>query len=193
MGTNGLHQNFRSHRSQAFHVFPDAGQGGNTAKLDWQVHGGSPTGIVVERRIDETDSAKETWSRIAKLPPTATEYSDSSLKKGERFAYPGANSFSRATAEGNLLDLHPTVKPVALVADAIMDCSSRGDIVLDPSHCRVRAPALCEAWHLLHDRPEDAPPEGGAFSHLREYRRAACGANSQKRRGKSEDLKGHPS
>ena len=46
--------------------------------------------------------------------------------------YAGANSFSRATAEGNLLDLHPTVKPVALVADAIMDCSSRGDIVLDP-------------------------------------------------------------
>ena len=46
--------------------------------------------------------------------------------------YPGANSFSRASAEGNLLDLHPTVKPVALVADAIMDCSSRGDIVLDP-------------------------------------------------------------
>jgi len=46
--------------------------------------------------------------------------------------YPGANSFSRATAEGNLLDLHPTVKPVGLVADAILDCSSRGDIVLDP-------------------------------------------------------------
>jgi len=46
--------------------------------------------------------------------------------------YPGANSFSRASGEGNLLALHPTVKPVALVADAIMDCSSRGDIVLDP-------------------------------------------------------------
>jgi len=46
--------------------------------------------------------------------------------------YPGANSFSRNTAEGNLLELHPTVKPVALVADAIMDCSARGDIVLDP-------------------------------------------------------------
>ena len=46
--------------------------------------------------------------------------------------YPGANSFSRATAEGNLLYLHPTVKPVALVADAILDCSARGDIVLDP-------------------------------------------------------------
>ncbi len=33
--------------------------------------------------------------------------------------------------ETNLLALHPTVKPVALVADAILDCSSRGDIVLD--------------------------------------------------------------
>jgi DNA modification methylase len=27
--------------------------------------------------------------------------------------------------------MHPTVKPVALVADAILDCSNRGDIVLD--------------------------------------------------------------
>ena len=27
--------------------------------------------------------------------------------------------------------MHPTVKPVALVADAIRDCSKRGDIVLD--------------------------------------------------------------
>jgi hypothetical protein len=27
--------------------------------------------------------------------------------------------------------MHPTVKPVALIADAILDCSARGDIVLD--------------------------------------------------------------
>ena len=47
--------------------------------------------------------------------------------------YGGANSFSsRKTEEGNLLELHPTVKPVAMVADAILDCSARGDIVLDP-------------------------------------------------------------
>ncbi len=46
--------------------------------------------------------------------------------------YPGMNSFSRSTEEGNLLELHPTVKPVALVADAILDCSKRGDIILDP-------------------------------------------------------------
>ena len=45
--------------------------------------------------------------------------------------YPGINSFSRQSSEGNLLELHPTVKPVAMVADAIMDCSDRGDIILD--------------------------------------------------------------
>jgi DNA modification methylase len=43
----------------------------------------------------------------------------------------GANSLGRGTEEGNLLDIHPTVKPVALVADAILDCSARGDVVLD--------------------------------------------------------------
>ena len=46
--------------------------------------------------------------------------------------YAGANSFGRATEDGNLLALHPTVKPVAMVADAILDCSARGDIILDP-------------------------------------------------------------
>jgi DNA modification methylase len=45
--------------------------------------------------------------------------------------YPGINSFARSTGEGNLLALHPTVKPVAMVADAILDCSARGEIVLD--------------------------------------------------------------
>ena len=46
--------------------------------------------------------------------------------------YPGVNNFGRGTDEGNLLALHPTVKPVALVADAVLDCSKRGDTVLDP-------------------------------------------------------------
>jgi DNA modification methylase len=45
--------------------------------------------------------------------------------------YPCANSFSKSGEEGKLLALHPTVKPVAMVADAIMDVSARGDIVLD--------------------------------------------------------------
>ena len=42
--------------------------------------------------------------------------------------YPGVNSFG---ANQKDLALHPTVKPVALVADAIMDCSKRNGIVLD--------------------------------------------------------------
>ncbi len=47
--------------------------------------------------------------------------------------YPGANSFGgRQSDEGSLLALHPTVKPVALVADALLDVSARGDGVLDP-------------------------------------------------------------
>lgn len=45
--------------------------------------------------------------------------------------YPGATTFSRTSDEGYLLGLHPTVKPVRMVADAILDTSRRGDIVLD--------------------------------------------------------------
>ena len=48
------------------------------------------------------------------------------------WAYPGINTFGRSGDEGDLLALHPTVKPVALIADALLDASRRGDIVLDP-------------------------------------------------------------
>jgi hypothetical protein len=46
--------------------------------------------------------------------------------------YPSAMSFRHSGAEGDLLDGHPTPKPKDLVADAILDCTARGDIVLDP-------------------------------------------------------------
>jgi DNA modification methylase len=46
--------------------------------------------------------------------------------------YPGAATFSKTSEEGKLNELHPTVKPVALIADALLDCSVRGDLVLDP-------------------------------------------------------------
>jgi DNA modification methylase len=46
--------------------------------------------------------------------------------------YPGAATFSKTSDEGKLNELHPTVKPVALIADALLDCSIRGDLVLDP-------------------------------------------------------------
>ena len=44
--------------------------------------------------------------------------------------YAGVNSW-RSGREADL-NMHPTVKPTALVIDAIKDCSHRGDIVLDP-------------------------------------------------------------
>lgn len=44
--------------------------------------------------------------------------------------YRGQTSFGRHRDEE--LAMHPTVKPVALVVDAIKDCSARGGIILDP-------------------------------------------------------------
>jgi len=43
--------------------------------------------------------------------------------------YPGISSLSKDRQA--LLAMHPTVKPVALVADAIRDCSHRGGLILD--------------------------------------------------------------
>jgi DNA modification methylase len=45
------------------------------------------------------------------------------------WTYRGMTSFGNGRDE--LLAAHPTVKPVMLVADAIRDCTARGDIVLD--------------------------------------------------------------
>jgi DNA modification methylase len=45
------------------------------------------------------------------------------------WSYAGVNSFGRNRDAD--LAMHPTVKPVALVADAILDCSRRKGIVLD--------------------------------------------------------------
>ncbi|WP_439605151.1 site-specific DNA-methyltransferase [Shinella sp.] len=44
--------------------------------------------------------------------------------------YRGISSSTRSAREE--VRLHPTVKPAAMVADAMKDCSSRGGIVLDP-------------------------------------------------------------
>jgi DNA modification methylase len=43
--------------------------------------------------------------------------------------YRGANAFGKDRMD--LLGIHPTVKPVAMIADALRDVSRRGDIVLD--------------------------------------------------------------
>ena len=44
--------------------------------------------------------------------------------------YAGANQLSTGE-EGRLVQDHPTPKPVRLIADAILDCTARNDIVLD--------------------------------------------------------------
>lgn len=46
------------------------------------------------------------------------------------WSHPGASSFGKGRDQA--LAMHPTVKPVALVYDAILDCSRRGNIILDP-------------------------------------------------------------
>jgi DNA modification methylase len=46
------------------------------------------------------------------------------------WTYAGVNTFR--TNRMDDLSIHPTVKPIALVVDAMRDCSRRGDIVLDP-------------------------------------------------------------
>jgi DNA modification methylase len=41
------------------------------------------------------------------------------------WTYAGVNTFGKGRKEA--LAAHPTVKPVALVADALLDCTARGD------------------------------------------------------------------
>lgn len=57
------------------------------------------------------------------------------LGKAERYRtniwdYPSASTFSKTRNED--LASHPTIKPMDMVADAILDASNRGDIILDP-------------------------------------------------------------
>ena len=55
---------------------------------------------------------------------------DSGRYRTNVWDYAGVNALRSGRTED--LAMHPTVKPVALVADAIKDCSRRGEIVLDP-------------------------------------------------------------
>jgi hypothetical protein len=76
------------------------------------------------------------------------------------WTYPGANSLQQGRAEQ--LALHPTVKPVAMIADAIKDVSRRGGIVLDlfggsgstliAAHKTGRRARVCELDPIYCDR-----------------------------------------
>ncbi len=64
----------------------NAALAGNIVKLSWQVHGGDPAHIVVERRV-EPANGRGAWERIAELGPTATDYTDPRVQKGQQVAY----------------------------------------------------------------------------------------------------------
>ena len=76
------------------------------------------------------------------------------------WSYKGMNSFGAGRNEE--IQLHPTVKPVAMITDAIKDVSKRGDIVLDlfggsgssliAAHKTGRRGFLCELDPLYCDR-----------------------------------------
>lgn len=68
--------------------------------------------------------------KVGTAPHTNTfGLGDSGRYRTNVWDYPGISSMGSNRAEE--LAMHPTVKPTAMVADAIRDCSRRGDIVLD--------------------------------------------------------------
>ena len=68
--------------------------------------------------------------RLGDEPPTNNrELGKHGYNRSNVWNYPGYNAFGRD--RDDLLRLHPTVKPVAMLADAIKDITHRGDIVID--------------------------------------------------------------
>ncbi len=68
--------------------------------------------------------------KVGTAPHTNTfGLGDSGRYRTNVWDYAGISSMGAGRTEA--LEMHPTVKPTAMVADAIRDCSRRGDIVLD--------------------------------------------------------------
>ena len=107
--------------------------------------------------------------------------------------YAGISSISAHRSDE--LAMHPTVKPVALVADAIRDCSKRGDIVLDafggsgstliaaektgrsarlieyePGYCDV----IVERWQRLTGKRATLSATGASFEDVTDTRLGAA-------------------
>jgi 16S rRNA G966 N2-methylase RsmD len=68
--------------------------------------------------------------KVGKGPHTNTiELGKHGRYRTNVWPYPGVNTLKRGRIAE--LSMHPTVKPVAMIMDAIKDCSKRGEIVLD--------------------------------------------------------------
>jgi DNA modification methylase len=112
------------------------------------------------------------------------------------WTYPGVNTFKAERM--NELMLHPTVKPVALVADAIRDVTNRGQVVLDtfggsgttliaaektgrrallleidPTYCDV----IVRRWQNLTGKDATLSGDGRTFESIEAERRHHAHAN----------------
>ena len=79
----------------------DAVSANGGVKLTWQVHGGDPKHIIVERREDSAEG-RGVWQGSAQLDASAIKYFDSPIKKGQQISYrvrasndDGASAFSK--------------------------------------------------------------------------------------------------
>ena len=59
----------------------------------------------------------------------AVELGRNGRNRSNVWSYPGVSGFGADKARER--DMHPTVKPLALVKDALLDCTKKGDVVLD--------------------------------------------------------------
>jgi hypothetical protein len=59
---------------------------GNAAKLSWEVHGGGPTGVIVERRNDAKGGAPS-WEKVTQLSAATSAYTDTSYRAGQSVSY----------------------------------------------------------------------------------------------------------
>ena len=83
----------------------------------------SPDGTRIVTASD--DSTAQLWHAAS-----GSGLGDTGRYRTNVWEYAGVNSLGACRDEE--LAMHPTLKPVGLVADAIKDCSKRGEIVLDP-------------------------------------------------------------
>jgi hypothetical protein len=74
---------------------------GSGVKLAWEVHGGNPKNVVVERRQDF--SGRGSWQRIAELPASAVEYTDSQMKDQKASYRVRATNANGKSASSNIV------------------------------------------------------------------------------------------
>ena len=82
------------------------------------------------RYIGRSTSSCSCSSRAPRRTSTTSNSAATAAIDSNLWTYPSQNVLN-GTSKSKLA-LHPTPKPVALVADAIRDCSHRNGIILDP-------------------------------------------------------------